>query len=337
MEDYPTNGDGANGNGVAEEGVVADILTSAKAWLGNIEVGEPAHHRNLTVFPLFPKAEAEAEAGEKESQRYVLLDDAIEAGEATIEEVSEGGSVPLLAVTNTAIKPILIPEGQILVGAKQDRTVNLTVLVAAGTKFPLPVSCVEQGRWSYKSRRFKPESYAHPKLRRDKIRSAQMRRAAGGQAFSDQGQVWQSVEEHLHELGAPSATRNVRDAYRASEGQVKDYRDKIKLPDGACGFLAASGGQVIGVDLFDSPHTLRKLWGRLGEAYFAGAVSDPRELEAAGKTMAEAFMASVTQKLAPATQQPEVGFELELGGELDGTALWHEGAICHLAAFSVEA
>ena len=60
MEDYPTNGDGANGNGVAEEGVVADILTSAKAWLGNIEVGEPAHHRNLTVFPLFPKAEAEA-------------------------------------------------------------------------------------------------------------------------------------------------------------------------------------------------------------------------------------------------------------------------------------
>ena len=50
--------------------------------------------------------------------------------------------------------------------------------------------------------------------------------------------------------------------------------------------------------------------------------------------MAEAFLAEVTERLVPAAEQPELGFELELEGEeLGGAALWHDGAVCHLAAF----
>ena len=66
-----------------------------------------------------------------------------------MEEVNESGSVPNLAVKNKCDRPLLIPEGEILIGAKQNRVINITVLVAAGVKFVLPVSCVEAGRWRY--------------------------------------------------------------------------------------------------------------------------------------------------------------------------------------------
>jgi hypothetical protein len=327
---------------MSETEKTSDALGSARAWLEGIEVGEALHHRNLTLFPLYREG-GEAETGRspesdsEKSERYVLLSDAIEAGEAVVEEVSEGGSVPLLAVTNGSVKPILIPEGEILIGAKQNRTVNLTVLVAAGKRFDLPVSCVEQGRWGYTSRRFAAESYAHPMLRREKIRSAQVHRQAAGVAFSDQSAVWQSVEEHLGALDAASPTRDMVAGYGAAEDRMKEYRAKIELPEGACGFLAASGGKVTGVDLFDAPDTMRKLWKRVADAYFIEAVRGDDEAPVASRELAEAFLASVAESLTPAAKQPELGFELEMArDDIAGAALWHEGAVCHLSAFGVE-
>ena len=351
-------------------GTSADALTKAKAWLSDVEVGEAMHHKNLTVFPLYAgMAGGSGTAGDRKAaatdpvvgtagdrkpptpdmsvgpaiqspapaERYVLLADAIEAEEAAVEEIDEGGQVPFLGVTNAGLKPILIPEGEILIGAKQNRTVNITVLVAAGVKFKLPVSCVERGRWHHVSRRFKAEGYAHPNLREKKLRSAQMRRRIMGGALSDQGEVWEAVDMHLHAMKAPSPTSDVVEASRKSERKIDDYRKAIELPEGACGLLAARGGTVIGVDLFDSPVTMKKLWKRLGDAYFVGALSEEDEALAATKDLAEGFLASVAEKLTPAPEQPQLGVELELAeGDISGTALWHDGAVCHLAAFPVE-
>ena len=82
----------------------------------------------------------------------MLLGTAIEREEAVVEEVDEDGEVANLSVSNRATRPILIPEGEILVGAKQNRVVNVSVLVASGSTFTLPDSCVEQGRWEYRRR-----------------------------------------------------------------------------------------------------------------------------------------------------------------------------------------
>jgi len=317
-------------------------LEDAKGWLGQVTVGEPLHHRSLTVFPLFAAGWAGEEAaglgfGAGKSDRYVLLSDAIDSSEAVVEEVSEHGSVPLLAVSNSAVQPILIPEGEILIGGKQNRVVNLTVLVAAAERYQVPVSCVEQGRWGYASRTAKAESFAHPRLRERKIKSAQLRRAAGGEAYSDQMAVWASVEERLYSLEASSPTRNMVDGYRAAEGRMRHYREAIRLPANATGLLALTGSRVIGLDLFDAPETLHKLWPRLGDAYFVEAVSDDGEVAPAKRLNALMFLALVAQSLVPAQTQPEVGVELEVASdEISGAALWHDGALCHLAAFAVE-
>jgi hypothetical protein len=309
-----------------------DVMEQAKGWIAGLEIGEGIHHRNLTLFPVFRPGEGDG-FGDR-APRYQLLSDGIEKGEAVVEEVNEGGDVPFLSVKNKGGTPILIPEGEILVGAKQNRVVNLTVLVAAAAAYKLAVSCVEQGRWRYLSRQFEAKAWAHPKLRALKMKSVHRNRAAVGGARSDQGEVWQEVGEHLADLAAPSPTSSMTDGFEAAEGRLEGYRKKIRLPEEACGFVAARGGRILGVDLFDTPDTMHKLWKRIADAYFVEAVREDEEQPPTSPEAAKEFLTQVTEQLVPAAEQPDLGCELEVSGdELAGSALWHEGAICHLAAF----
>ena len=67
---------------------------------------------------------------------------------------------------------VLIPEGDELVGAKQNRTVNSTALIAADSELVLSVSCVERGRWSRRPRSFASNGATpHLSLRHLKPRS----------------------------------------------------------------------------------------------------------------------------------------------------------------------
>ena len=63
-----------------------------------------------------------------------------------ITEVDESGTVPELKVVNKSDTMILILDGEELVGTKQNRIVNTTLLIAGKDTVVIPVSCVEQGR-----------------------------------------------------------------------------------------------------------------------------------------------------------------------------------------------
>ena len=305
-----------------------DAKQQIQTWLAGIEVGDGMHHQNLTVFPLFW-------TGEKTDAEYRLLSDAIEVEEAVVEEVSEGGEVPFLGVKNNGGTPILVPEGEILMGAKQNRVVNLTVLVAAKTSFKLPVSCVEQGRWHYRSRHFKPAAFAHPKLRDLKVKSAQRSRRFRGEAMADQGGIWNEVGEHLHALDASSPTGDFVESIAASPVMVDRYRKRIELPKDACGFVAARDGEVVGLDLFDKPQTMRKMWRRIADAYFLEATRERSESRPVPKVTAERFIQEVSDHLEAAQRQPDLGVEFEVTKEdLSGSALYYDGAVCHLSAFN---
>jgi ARG/rhodanese/phosphatase superfamily protein len=111
-----------------------------------VTFGVPIDHGVLRVVPLLGDDDPACE--------YVTLDEALAAGAITITEVSEEGRIPDLRVRNTGSKPVLIIDGEELVGAKQNRVLNLTVLIGAYTETTIPVSCVEAGRWRHLSRHF---------------------------------------------------------------------------------------------------------------------------------------------------------------------------------------
>ncbi len=297
------------------------------ALLEKTLVGKPIQVEALTLFPL--------SGSNGRAEPYVLLEDALAAEEVFITEVSEGGSVPELAIDNRGKRPVLILEGDVLVGAKQNRVSNLTVLVAAASKLTLPVSCVERGRWNWQSRNFKISRTAPLNLRRNKIAAMLEQKKQSGRRTSNQMGVWNDVAGSLNCVMADSPTDSLEDAYVSARAQLERNRDQLKLPPKATGFMVALGGRVVGLDLFDSSRTARRCWARLGESYFLSALESPATGEAVTQAQARKFLAETRESLHRSSDTLGLGSELEVESPaLTGTGLWYEQRIIHLAAFT---
>ena len=65
---------------------------------------------------------------------------------ARVTKLSEGGSVQQLLFVNEGERPVLLLDGEELVGAKQNRILNLTILAPPKQRIVVPVSRVEAGR-----------------------------------------------------------------------------------------------------------------------------------------------------------------------------------------------
>ena len=109
--------------------------------LQRITVGPEISFENLALFPLL-----DAKRGARD---YLTLREALAAGTVRVMEKSETGSVTELMVVNDADRPVLLLDGEQLVGAKQNRILNVSILVPARQSLVIPVSCVEAGRWRY--------------------------------------------------------------------------------------------------------------------------------------------------------------------------------------------
>ena len=128
-------------------------MQTVAAEFESINVGTPDHFGGLTIFPLFRNGST------PEQPRYMLLEDAVVHGAARVTELGEGGSVPELRFENFGDSPVLLLDGEELVGAKQNRVLNLTILAPAKQAVVIPVSCVEAGRWHAESDSFQPAEH----------------------------------------------------------------------------------------------------------------------------------------------------------------------------------
>jgi hypothetical protein len=102
--------------------------------LEKVSFGTPSAFRNLTLTPILLKD------GPLSSVEPLCLEEALAAGTLRVSEVSAEGHVPELRVRNTGDAPVLILDGEELVGAKQNRIVNVTILVAPLSDVVIPVS-----------------------------------------------------------------------------------------------------------------------------------------------------------------------------------------------------
>jgi len=190
--------------------------------------------------------------GDQDTFEYISSSAAIKGGLIKVSEISEGGSVNNLLVVNESGKFVFFMDGDILAGAKQNRVLNTSMLLAPGTKTEVPVSCVEQGRWSRVSPDFSSTDYVAPSsLREAKARmvSASLRRKRGH--YADQGGVWDGVTLFQQDSGVHSATSNLSDVY---EGKRTDFESLIagfKVVDGANGLGVYVGSDLVSVDLFN--------------------------------------------------------------------------------------
>src|SRR5437899_3338299 len=109
-------------------------------YLSQLDLGEPQQFKNIVILPVF--------TGVNHPPEYLTLTDALAQKLAAITEVSQAGSVPALKVANGSQLFLLLLDGEELIGARQNRTVNTSILLAGKSETIIPVSCTEAGRWA---------------------------------------------------------------------------------------------------------------------------------------------------------------------------------------------
>ena len=301
--------------------------------LHRVEIGNPVTVRNLTMFPLLrPDATAAA---------YQLLDEALETGVAEVTEISNGGSVPELLFRNRSDKDILLVDGEELVGAKQNRVLNLTILVGAGQDVKIPVSCVEAGRWAWRSQRFssgKRKLNARARLQKMQGVSFALRESSARSSQDIQARLWRSVDDKMSRFACRSETSSLHDVYAATEQDLARFRGEFKPQATQVGAVFAIDGRLVGTELFDAAGTLAKLLPKLVDSYAFDALESEVDLD----LFAAPSIDDVKQMLARIAQSPVSTYASVAKGtdvriddpDLQAAALVDAVLTVHLSAFA---
>jgi hypothetical protein len=219
-----------------------------------MHVGVGTTRGALTVFPVWTE-------GPEPAQDHLLFGPASEQGAVSVGELPQP-SVQLVAAVNAAMLPVLLVEGEAIVGGQQDRVVVATTLLPPMGEAQVPVACVEARRW-HGTPQHLPFGRVSPTLRAD------VNAARTEDLMTDQGAVWDRVA-----------------AYRRAEAQAPDGslletgRD-VAVPDdlrplvGQRGVVIGIGGTVRSLELFDRADHLAQAWPSILQAAARDAVGAP--------------------------------------------------------------
>jgi hypothetical protein len=228
--------------------------STVKTLLESIQMGLARTYNNVTILPLIAPADG--------TFQYSTLGEALAEGNITITETSLAGSVPELMAVNRGHKPVLLIDGEELAGAKQNRVLNTSILIKQVSETRIPVSCTEQGRWSYASKVFSESGnvMAH-KARARKTRSVHESLAMCGSPVSNQHEVWDGIAELQAKFCAHSPTSAMSDVYQALPDQI--------------GLVAFIGGEPVGVDIVSLVSAYANLHPKLVRSYTLEGLFDP--------------------------------------------------------------
>lgn len=289
----------------------------------SIQPGTATEHRGIAVTPLFPRATPLA--------AYLTLDEALPRG-LRVTEIDAAGSVPELAVANPLATDVLLYDGEELLGAKQNRILNVTVLVAAASELRIPVSCVEQGRWHARSADFSSAPHAAPpELRARKTLRLQEQPLARGLA---QAEVWDAVAARAARLQINSPTGAQSDLFAAREHELDTLRQAFPLEPGQSGALLALPDGTHCLDYLSRPDAFAALYPKLLNGYLLDAL-DQLDRPAAPAATAAAFTGVLDQTELTRGPSPGRGTDLRLRARgLHGSGLELDGELLQLSAFT---
>jgi len=267
---------------------------------------------------------------------YLLLEDGIAQGKVRVTELHAGGSVPELRLENNADLPVLLVDGEELVGAKQNRVLNLTILAPAKQTTVIPVSCVEAGRWRMESPDLKLADHVMYSLGRgEQMAQVTASMRSSGTRKSDQGAIWGNIAAKAVRLRTSSPTGAMSAIYERHASSVEEFARAFTWQEGQCGVAFAIGGRILGLEIFDQPEVMRRFFQKLVRSYALDA------LDAAVATnepaSVEALCALVTQIGAAQSfmeQALGIGKDVRFNGPgISGAALWAQERYVHICTF----
>ncbi len=295
--------------------------------LGEVTYAPAMTFHNLSLVPLV--------AAHEQAANYAVLDEALARGWIELTESSDGGQVHELNVVNSGDVAVLLLDGEELLGAKQNRVLNLTVLIPPRHSTVLPVSCVEAGRWRRTSSRFQ----ASPRTQFAEGRAAKMQQvsdslAASGGHRSNQQAMWQLIAQKSARLNAASDTSAMSAMFDKLGPSLDEFVAAFPALERQVGAIFLVNGRDAGLELFDAASTWRKLAPKLVRSYALDAIDRQQQDVHASPTAARALMQALLSSTPAVFPAVGEGEDVRLqSADLAGAALVAGGRAVHVSAF----
>ena len=297
----------------------------------HVSIGKPQVFNQIVVYPLLGTANGGPD--------YLTLNTAMDRSALTVTEVDEGGSVPELKVKTESKLPILIIDGEELVGAKQNRVVNTSILLGERDELTIPVSCTEQGRWQYTSSAFqKSATVLERKARARKSSSVHFSLEESEGHKSNQGEVWDSISEVSLKACVNSPTSAMKDVYENRENDLREAMQQFAAVPEQMGLIVEIDGKVVGLDWLSQPHAYAELHVKLVKNYVLDPLLEPAKPKAKpSKPKAKRFLEATLRAKGNEFESPGRGKDIRFKArQLAGSALVENDHTIHAAFFKLE-
>ena len=208
--------------------------------------------------------------GDRRGPDAVFLDESLASGWTSVTEVSFTGVVAQVSVAHEGRQPLLLVDGEQIVGAKQNRIVNASFLIGSGQRVIVPVSCVERGRWQGPSRSFRSsDTTIAATARAAKLRRVYASLARGRGHDADQAAVWRDIDDYLRKTGTRSGTSAFDDGYHQRRLRIEHTMSSFAIEGGQVGIAVVHDETLVGLDLFGSPSLFERGWTKVARGFLA--------------------------------------------------------------------
>ncbi|MBN1231994.1 MAG: hypothetical protein JXA60_01385 [Candidatus Coatesbacteria bacterium] len=239
--------------------------------LSGIKIGNAREYKNMKVYPVY--------VGKEDEIFLEGLEEALEKKHIKIREESESGNVNNLVIEKGKTEEeILILAGEIIAGAKQNRTIGYDIILGKKEcKLDSEVYCVERGRWSYRTRDFGATKCAiSPKMRFDIINKYE------GVHFK-QSKLWRNISILNSALHCESPTESLTDSFDSKKYReesleyLKAFKEMPEKDRKMAGMLVFINDKAVLLEAFNNNDMLKKYWEKLINSYTQEALFAEKE------------------------------------------------------------
>jgi len=295
----------------------------------HINYGDPQIYHNVAFIPLY--------SGSSPTMEYRTMPELDMGSDLEISEIGSG-SVGKLSVTNNTDDFVLLVDGEEVMGAKQNRAFNATMMIEPRQSRILQVSCTESGRWSGSFHNYFGDSgVVMPSAARyNKKRSVDESLLSTGEFKSDQRQVWEDIEDLQDLSGETASTSAMRDVYEAQSNALDEFVNAFNYHSGQIGIAVLIDNDVVGLEMFSRESAMKKMAPKIIRSYGLdvnlGRISDVKRDKVADVSM---FLNKVNNINPVCFKSEGVGWDYRFEADnISGSALVCKDEIVHASFYN---
>ena len=191
-------------------------------------------HKNVAVIPIKTPISHKVD--------LLTLKKGFELGLVNVKEC-EQSTVNTIIVENKSVAPLLLVDGEEIVGGDQNRIMDATILIAPQSEMKVPVNCTEHGRWEYVSDFKQSQNIANYTTRLAKHHAY---RSKG----NVQKAVWDSIDDLEMSRSFSSPTQAMSESYENAKADLNEFLNAFEVVEGQTGVAVMIDGEVKGFELF---------------------------------------------------------------------------------------